>query len=113
MWLGKVSSLEHGNAMTSQSESDEELASSEDGEESDWYYEGARTHSEHMPAYSRQEHPPQDFHFDDYYGDFERMLQMDQLREEFPDMDSDALEDVWQDRLQDFDETGSNYSHGS
>lgn len=48
---------------------------------------------------------------DDY--DDCRLGEIDQLREEFPDLDSDALEDLYEDRMQDFDESGSYYSHGS
>lgn len=53
---------------------------------------------------------PDDF-FDDFLYDFSRQDEIDRLHEEYPDLDSDALEDLHDARMQ--DDCESNYSVGS
>mmetsp|Transcript_44513 Transcript_44513/g.83473 ORF Transcript_44513/g.83473 Transcript_44513/m.83473 type:complete len:373 (-) Transcript_44513:321-1439(-) len=124
LWLSGVSAKDSIDVMTSSSES--EAASSSVYYQDDvehLYEQGEITDSEYSqddlsnvtdqlgePAHSRVLSVSD---FDDHYADVCWYGEIDQLHDEYPDLDSDALHNLFEERMQDFDESGSYYSHGS
>lgn len=124
IWLHGISA-EHGiQNMTSEADADSELDAESDADSESDSHADSESHLDSQSSeanYQHEEQHPrierdvssQSDRLSDFFGDDSHREEIDRLHEEFPDLDSDALEDLHEARMHDDCDCGSCYSGGS